>query len=334
MRPPREASRFQGREATGKTIGWSLPPHHATRGVPFWCDCERVRARARASQVHTVHVFRLLSYNPCSLQGFTVATPAPTLPSIASMSVFCCSVCGTFPITTSSFVETPYATVCMTIGAHHGKATDDDNDNEDALSVNLMKYVGHSVSKFKCGDGDFAFACGPARIVVSDSFLVVNVHTTIFNNLFSDSGCTVSTPEFQCTAPFYFGGQCVEHHGHSFLFKTGSYNPQVPSATLSLTVSTFLHPTQLQKGFIVYFNVFCDFLDTPRWANTPAPPVGSSAFITATFAYTDNNNFCHYNILELNFLRDKTAPLTAGKKRLRREPSKAVVSIQAQEDQF
>jgi hypothetical protein len=63
-----------------------------------------------------------------------------------------------------------------------------------------------------------------------------------------------------------------------------------------------------------YFNVFCDFLDTPRRANTPVPPVGSGAFVAATFSYTDDNHFCHLNILELNFIREKMTQSSASKK--------------------
>ena len=64
----------------------------------------------------------------------------------------------------------------------------------------------------------------------------------------------------------------------------------------------------------MYFNVFCDFVDTPRWTNTPAPPVGSYAFVAAVFAYVDNDTFCHFNILELNFVCDKSTVSSAPKK--------------------
>jgi len=212
------------------------------------------------------------------------------------MSVFCCSVSGTFPIETSATIDAPFASVTSAIGAYRADASpgEDDDEYTEALAVTLTKFIGRSVTKCEYGDGDLVFASGPAKISVSDGYPTVDVSVTTINNLFRRAARTVSEPEYHCTATFAFGGQCLEHHGRSFLFKTGCYDAG--------------------RGFVVYFNVFCHFIDTPRWANTPAPPIGSSALIIAAFTSVDDNNFCHYDIFEINFIRDKSAPSSPPKK--------------------
>jgi hypothetical protein len=154
------------------------------------------------------------------------------------MSVFCCTLSGTFPI------DSPFASVTSAIGAYCADASpgEDDGEATDALPVTLTKFIGRSVNKFEYGDGDLVFASGPARISVSDGFPTVDVSMTMINKLFKRTARTVCEPEYHCTATFNFGGQCLEHHGRSILFKTGCYDAQVNPLLLSLGLALPSHP--------------------------------------------------------------------------------------------